>query len=61
MVSMDSFYRTTFYPITYSISPFSTNRIHSCLGSRVDMVSNLDLVSMIFALSLPCYISKTLR
>jgi hypothetical protein len=49
---MDSFYRTFFYPITYIVSPLSTNHIPSCFGSRVDMVSNLDLVSMIFALSL---------
>ena len=49
---MDSFYRTTFYPITYTLSPFSTNHIPLCLGSRVDMVSNLDPVSMIFVLSL---------
>jgi len=52
MVPMDSFYRTIFYPITYTLSPFSTNHIHSCLGSRVDMVSILDPVSMIFVLSL---------
>ena len=52
MVSMDSFYTTTFYPITYTLSSFSTNHILSCLGSRVDMVSNLDPVSMIFVLSL---------
>jgi hypothetical protein len=36
----------------YILSPLSTNHITSCLGSRVDMVSNLDPVSMIFALSL---------
>ena len=29
MISMDSFYRTIFYPITYILSLFS-----SCLGSR---------------------------
>ena len=52
MVPMDSFYRTTFYPITYTLSPFATNHIPSCLGSRVDMVSNLDPVSIIFVLSL---------
>ena len=50
MVPMDSFYRIIFYPITYVLSPFSTNHIPKCLGS-VDMVSNLDPVSMIFALS----------
>ena len=52
MVIIDSFYRIIFYPITFIISPFSTNYITSCLGSRVDMVSNLDPVSMIFTLSL---------
>jgi hypothetical protein len=36
----------------YILSPLSINHIISCLGSRVDMVSNLDPVSMIFALSL---------
>jgi hypothetical protein len=49
---MDSFYVIIFYLITYILSPFSTNRITSCLGSHVDMVSNLDPVAMIFALSL---------
>jgi hypothetical protein len=48
---MDSFYRTIFYPIIYIFSPFSTNHIFSFLGSRVDLVSNLDPVFMIFALS----------
>jgi hypothetical protein len=48
---MDSLYRIIFYLITYILSPFSTNHILSCLGSRVDLVSNLDPVSMIFALS----------
>ena len=52
MILMDSFYRTIFYPIIYILSPFSINHIPSCLGSREDMVSNLDPVSMIFALSL---------
>ena len=52
MVPMDSFCRTIFYPITYILSPFSTNHISSCLGSRVDIVSNLDPVYMNFALSL---------
>jgi len=47
-----SFYRIFFYPIIFILSPFSTNHITSCLGSRVDMVSNLNSVSMIFALSL---------
>jgi hypothetical protein len=49
---MNSFYITIFYPITYILFSFSINHIHSYLGSRVDIVSNLDLVSMIFALSL---------
>jgi hypothetical protein len=52
---MDSFNETIFYPITYILSPFSINHISSCLGSRVDMVSNLDLVYMIFALSLSLF------
>ena len=52
MVPIDSFYQTIFYLITYILSPLSTNHIHLCLGSRIDMVSNLDPVSMIFALSL---------
>ena len=47
MIPMNSFYRTIFYSITYILSPFSVNHILSCLDSRVDMVSNLDLVSMI--------------
>jgi hypothetical protein len=49
---MDSLYSIVFYLITYTLSPFSTNHIPSFLGSRVDMVSNLDLVSMIFTISL---------
>jgi hypothetical protein len=52
MVPIDNFYGIFFYPITYILSTFSTNHIPSCLGSRVDMISNLDLVSMTFALSL---------
>jgi hypothetical protein len=48
---MDSFYKTIFYPIMYILSPFSTNPISLCFGSHVDMVSNLDPVSMIFLLS----------
>ena len=47
---MDSFYGTIFYPIAYILSSFSTNHIPLCLGSRVDMVSKLDPVSIIFAL-----------
>ena len=47
---MNCFYGIIFYPITYILSPFSTD--HNPFGSRVDMVSNLDPVSMIFALSL---------
>jgi hypothetical protein len=49
---IDSFYRIIFYSITYILSPFSTNHIPSYLGSCVDMVSNLDPISMIFTLSL---------
>jgi hypothetical protein len=49
MIYIEQFF---FYLITYILSSFSTNHIHSCLGFRVDMVSNLDLVFMIFALSL---------
>jgi hypothetical protein len=49
---MDSFYKIIFYPITNILSPFSIHHISLCLGFRVDMVSNLDSVSMIFALSL---------
>ena len=52
MVPMDSFYIIVFNPITYILAPFFINRIPSCLGSRIDMVSNLDPVSMIFTLSL---------
>ena len=52
MVPLDSFYRKTFYPIIFILFPFSINHITSCLQSRVDMVFNLDLVSMTFALSL---------
>jgi len=47
MVPMNSFYRIIFYPITFILSPFSTNHIPSCLSSRVDMVSNLDPFCMI--------------
>jgi hypothetical protein len=49
---MDSFYRIIFYQTTYILFPFFTNHISSCLDSRVDMIYNLDPVSMIFALSL---------
>jgi hypothetical protein len=48
MVAIDSFYITIFYPITYILSPFSINHIPLCFGSRVDMISNLDPVSIIF-------------
>ena len=41
-----------FYPIIFILSPFLLNHITSCLGSCVDMVSNIDPVSMICALSL---------
>jgi hypothetical protein len=40
MVSMGSFYKIIFYSIAYILSSFSTNHITSCLGSRVDMISN---------------------
>ena len=49
---MDSFYRILFYSITFILSSFLINHITLCLGFCVDMVSNLELVSMIFALSL---------
>ena len=52
MVSIDSFYTIFFYPIIFILSLFLTNHITSCLEFCVDMVSNLDLVSMIFAISL---------
>ena len=48
MVPMDSFYRIFFI----QLHPFSPNHITLCFGFCVDMVSNLDPVSMIFALSL---------
>ena len=35
----------------HSLSPFSTNHITSCLGSRVDMVSNLGQSQWKFYLS----------
>jgi len=57
MVLMDSFYIIFLYPITFILSPFLANHTISCLGFCVDMVSNLDLVSMIFTL----HISKMLR
>ena len=49
---MDSFYRIFLYPITFILSPLLANHITLCLGFCVDMVSNLDPVSMIFTLSL---------
>jgi hypothetical protein len=52
MAPMDSFYGTIFYPIVYILSPVSINHIPSYLGSRVDMVSNLNPISMVFVLSL---------
>ena len=52
MIPIDSFYKIFFYPIIFILSPFSANNINSCLGFRIDMVSNLDPVYMIFALSL---------
>jgi hypothetical protein len=45
MFPMDSFYRIIFCPIIHLLSPLSTYHIYSCLGSRVDLVSNLDPVS----------------
>jgi len=48
MVPIDSFYKIFFDPITFILSPFSTNHITFCLGSRIDMISNLDPISMIF-------------
>jgi len=52
MVPMDNIYTIICYPITFILSPFSTNHITLCLGSHVGMISKLDPVSMIFALSL---------
>ena len=49
---MDSFYTIICYPIIFILSPFSTNHITSYLGSRVDMVSKLDPIFMIFTLTL---------
>ena len=46
MVLMDSFYRISFYQITFIPSPFLANYITSYLGFWTDPVS------MIFALSL---------
>ena len=49
MVPIDSFYRTIFYSITYTLSIlYQSHPFMSCF--RVDMVSNLDPVSIIFAL-----------
>jgi hypothetical protein len=48
---MNGFCRIIFYLITYIFSPFSINHIISCLDSHVDLVSSLDPVSIIFALS----------
>jgi hypothetical protein len=45
---MDNSYVILFYPVICIFSPFSTNRIPSYLDSHVDMVSNLDPVSIIF-------------
>jgi len=46
-----SAYAYIIYPITFILSPFLVNHIISCLEFCVDMVSNLDPVSMIFTLS----------
>ena len=48
MVPTDSFYRIFFLPIIFILSLFLANYITLCLGFCVDMVSNLDPVSMIF-------------
>jgi len=52
MVLIDNFYRIIFYPIIFIFFPLSTNYIILCLGSSVDMISNLDPVSIIFVFSL---------
>ena len=53
MVPMDSFYTIFLYPITFILSLlFLANHITLCLGFCINMVSNLDPVSMIFTLSL---------
>jgi len=51
MVPMDSFYTIICYPITFILSILNQS-ITLCLGSRVDMVSKLNPVSLIFAPSL---------
>jgi len=53
---MDSSYRIFLYPITFILSSFLANYITSCLGFCVDMVSNLDSVSIIFTLFFNNYI-----
>jgi hypothetical protein len=45
MFPMDSFYRIIVCPVTPLLSPSSTYHVSLCLGSRVDLASNLDPVS----------------
>jgi hypothetical protein len=52
MIPTNNFCGTIFYPITYILSSFSIDHIPSRLDSRVDIVSDLDSVSIIFTLSL---------
>ena len=52
MAPINSFYTIIFYPVTFILFPFSTNHTTLCLRFRVDMVSNLDPVFMIFTLFL---------
>jgi len=61
MVLMDSLYRIILHPITFILSPFSTKYIILGFRSRVDMVSNLNLIFMIFALSLFLSLKSKLR
>jgi hypothetical protein len=51
MIPTNNFGGTIFYPITYILSSFSIDHIPSRLDSRVDIVSDLDSVSIIFTLS----------
>ena len=57
-------YRIFLYTITFILSPFLANHINLCLEFCIDIVSNIDPVSMIFAISLQqlsCHINKMLR
>ena len=47
---VNSFFRIIFYLITIIFFLFSTNHIISYFGSHIDIVSNLDPVSIIFVL-----------